>query len=1393
MISKSKINFIFFLIFSIFITGCGSGGGGGSSTQTNPDTNSVPSAKNISITDENGGDIEIGDVLKGNYEYADDENDKEGESTFKWFREGVEIVGAVSSTYIVVTADSGKTITFEVIPVASTGSKSGNNVVSTGMVTSGVSNDVPTASSLTITDNNGGSAIAGDILTGAYIFADVDGDPEGTSTIQWLRNGVVINNATSLNYTVLISDGNSSITFEVTPIALTGETTGSKATSSSITITVIINTPPTATNVTIVDENGGTVELGDTLKGSYTYSDANGDAESGSEYRWLRNNFPISGANSINFTLTSSDIDKSITFEVSPKTVTGDPKGSAVVSSGITIGSSINNPPVASLVTITDDNGGTAEVGDQLTGSYLYSDSEGDIEGSSTFRWLRNGTAISGAISKTYTLGSLDSGKSIAIEVTPIAATGTTTGNSSTSSNITVGGSSNTKPIASSVNISDVNGETVKVGDVLTGNYSYSDTDGDLEGKSTFRWLRDDTAIANEMAIIYTLTSADTNKNIKFEVTPHALNGELTGHPTASDSVKIGDTINKPPTASGISIVDDNGGNIEVGDNLTGSYTYSDIENDLEGTTLFRWLSDGIAISGATSSTYLLVSADSGKDITFEVTPIGLTGGLAGSSVISSVLSGTWILNAPQNVTAKTKDKENEITWDSISGATSYKIYWSTTAGVTTSSTAITGVSSPYSHTGLTNGTKIYYIVTALFGTTESLSSSEVSGTPFNMPTFKLSKWKTFSIGSLSSSLAGNLVLSMSNDDNGNMWFGTEDGLNKFDGTNWTTFRKKFGLAGNYVYAVFKDHNGVMWFGTNGGISKYDGNTWEKYDTNNGLISNTVLSIFQDSNNNMWFGTNSGINKFDGVNWTEYTDSDGLAHNIVNSIAQDNNGNMWFATEYAGASKFDGTNWTTYNRLNGLVHEGVKSVLKDSAGALWFATVEGASKFDGSTWTTYFKDQFFSSLFLDSENSIWIGPNKFDGTTWTTYTTNDGLINDKVHSVAEDSAGAIWFGTLKGLSKFNNGIWASYLPTNSIQNNEINSIMEDRSGVIWFGTEKGASKLDGTNWTNYTSSDGLVDNRIRSVVQDLSDNIWFGTANGASNYDGSNWTNYTTNEGLYKNLIISLYSDSTDSIWFGGHYGVTKFDGTNWITYKYSDGLSSNDVYSIYEDKNNNMWFGTYYGGVSKFDGTNWTTYNNTDGLSGNHVYSIYEDKNNNMWFGTRLDGVSKFDGTNWTTYKTFNGLAHNTVFAILEGNNNDLWFATEGGASKFDGTTWESYTTSNSEIIDNNLTSMIKDSTGAIWFGSKKNGASKLIKDFFIDWVDTNTLTGYTLSFYYDTDLSGYDGILITSGINETDTSNTFSWNTSSVSNGTYYVYLVFTNGVNTEKSYLTTPIIVD
>jgi hypothetical protein len=280
---------------------------------------------------------------------------------------------------------------------------------------------LPVASNVSIS----GTMTISQTLTGSYTYSDSGSHPQASSTYAWFEatssNGTysAIANATATTYTLGVSDVGNYLKFQVTPVSTVA--TGTSVQSNAST-QVQNSGVPTASSVTIT----GTSTEGQTLTGNYTYGDPNNFAESSSTYHWLESATAsgtyanITGATSKTYTLLSSDVGKYIEFRVTPMASVPPTTGSAVSSAptGAIAPSSI---PVASSVTIS----GAATVGQTLTGSYVYSDTGGHPEASSTYEWLEASTSlgaytpINGATSLTYVPTSTDAGDYLEFQVTP--------------------------------------------------------------------------------------------------------------------------------------------------------------------------------------------------------------------------------------------------------------------------------------------------------------------------------------------------------------------------------------------------------------------------------------------------------------------------------------------------------------------------------------------------------------------------------------------------------------------------------------------------------------------------------------------------------------------------------------------------------------------------------------------------------------------------------------------------------------------------------------------------------------------------------------------------------------------------------------------------------------
>lgn len=597
-----------------------------------PVLNAAPYANPVTIT----GDLYLKNIVTGSFGYNDREGNPIGTCTYKWYRaddiNGPDnlIIGQTNINYEITSSDLNSYISFEVTPVALSGTLTGVPVRSSRFQ---VLNEAPKANSVTFT----GSMYRGQLLTGSYLYSDLEDDQQGSTSFQWYRADnltgpdVAITNATSTTYTLTLEDVGKYISFSVTPVAQTGTLTGT--TSQSLRV-LVLNEKPVASAVVISTNR----YLGQTITATYQYSDLENNSEGISTFKWYRADniggpdTEIAGANTVSYKITSDDLNRYLSFEVVPVAVAGASPGDPARSERLPV---LNEAPKAENV----DFSGNMYLSQQLTGSYTYFDLESDGQGTSTFKWFRaddiNGpdVEILNATQLTYTLTSNDLNKFISFEVTPISATGTAQGTSVRSARKAV---LNEAPKANSVTFSG----NMYRGQLLTGNYTYSDLESDGQGGTTFQWYRaenengPDVDITNATTSTYTLTLDDLGKYISFSVTPRAITGTQTGSTSYSSRALV---LNEKPKAVSVYI----SGNMYLNQDISGNYTYSDLENDQQGTSTFKWYradsenGPDIEIPGATQTTYRITTDDLNKYLSFTVWPVASTGTPNGDPVQS--------------------------------------------------------------------------------------------------------------------------------------------------------------------------------------------------------------------------------------------------------------------------------------------------------------------------------------------------------------------------------------------------------------------------------------------------------------------------------------------------------------------------------------------------------------------------------------------------------------------------------------------------------------------------------------------------------------------------------------------------------------------------------------
>lgn len=561
------------------------------------------------------------------------------------------------------------------------------------------------------------------------------------------------------------------------------------------------------------------------------------------------------------------------------------------------------------------------------------------------------------------------------------------------------------------------------------------------------------------------------------------------------------------------------------------------------------------------------------------------------------------------------------------------------------------------------------------------------------------------------------------------------------------------GLSQSTVHAIVQDRQGFMWFGTEGGLNKYDGYqfTVYKHDPDNfkSISDNLIQSLYVDRAGELWVGTSLGLDRFDPNTDTflhypqDFAGSPDFSGQSVSVIFQDRSGILWIGTDGGGLATLD----LTTNQLKVYKHSAedpqslsdnsINSIYEDRSGGLWIGTDAGLDLFDQTT------GKFILTFGPASSDSPSIG-------------------NGQVLAIYEDDQGTMWIGTQNGLfqrDRAGNQLMEYQHDPNmpdSLGDNSVTCILEDSQGELWIGTRTGLDLFDSTQkrFIHYIHDPNdpysLASDSIRSIYEDRSGVLWIGTSGGLNKYARSTqkYALYQYNPGLPNSLsdnnIWSVYEDHLSNLWVGTFFaGLNRLDPKTGTVTVYQNNpadptsLSSNEIRAILEDHNGNLWIGMERGGLDRYDPETGTFihYRNNSAdpgsLSDNDVFSIYEDHSGRLWIGTQRGGLDQFDqaaGT-FTRYQHDandpSSLSDNDVRAIYEDRTGVLWIGTFGGIDLWDNRT-DHFTIyrhdpNNPSSLSNDMVNCIfEDQEGTVWVGTFGGGLDRFDRN-------TQSFTHYT------------------------------------------------------------------
>jgi PAS domain S-box-containing protein len=559
--------------------------------------------------------------------------------------------------------------------------------------------------------------------------------------------------------------------------------------------------------------------------------------------------------------------------------------------------------------------------------------------------------------------------------------------------------------------------------------------------------------------------------------------------------------------------------------------------------------------------------------------------------------------------------------------------------------------------------------------------------------------------------LSNDRVMSVMRDNQGFLWFGTQDGLNRYDGYDFRVFRHQpendNSLSANFVLEIFEDHDGNIWLGTRGGLNRYDPKTerFTRYrhdpEDPESLSSDNVYAIFEDQDGNIWVGTTNGLDRLepqiDGFvhNKHDPDDPTSLSHNAVRTIIEDTEGNMWIGTDGGGLNRFDRKKETFFayrhnpGDPNTLGHDSIIKMLQDDEGVFWLATFGGG----------------LDRLEIDHE----------DKANFTHYRNDpddlSSLSENNLYAIDEDESGGLWIGTLGGgLNRFDRRTEQfkrfQHNPSDpySLNHDTVLSLAADPTGLLWVGTAGGGVNvldLEAKAFKHVYAIPGdpnsLNNNDVMGIYQDPDGVLWIGTGSG-----GLNKFDRQTNEvsffqpdpndpdSISGNMVREIAPDADGMLWLASWQGLNRFDPRTGEATVYlhdpddPDSLLHNSIYTVRQVEDGSVLIGTS-NGVNHLDPLTGeiSTYHHNQEINNilsntRPVLSIEEDGQGTLWIGTGGGGLIEFNPQEEriTQYQHNpndpGSLVDNTIWNIFLDHAGRLWIGTSIGLDRFDSETGE-------------------------------------------------------------------------------------------------------------------------
>ena len=590
--------------------------------------------------------------------------------------------------------------------------------------------------------------------------------------------------------------------------------------------------------------------------------------------------------------------------------------------------------------------------------------------------------------------------------------------------------------------------------------------------------------------------------------------------------------------------------------------------------------------------------------------------------------------------------------------------------------------------------------------------------------------------------LSQKTVLAIHQDNNGFLWLGTQEGLNRYDGRKLKIFRHsnndKSSISHDFIRDIVEDKLGNLWVATRGGISRYiqKDESFESIILNENLTPNT---IFVDDLGEIWVGTDGGglynIDLLEGKYQAKpFNAISELENSDVRAILQDSRDRLWVGTDRNGLFLVNQNTKQHFlhnsEHEKSISHNRIKAIMEDHKGQIWVGTKGGGlNRFNELS-------KAFEHFKHDKNNYASLG-------------------NDRVNKIFEDNNQRLWIATDNGLSIYqpekNNFIRIQHNPSHSssLNNDRVLTIFQDNSELVWFGTQSGLNQWNPitAEFVHYRQSDdssrGLTHNHVHGFAENDQGIIYIATYGGGLNYFDPITNKFDSiskklpNENATSDLYLTtLMVDKKNQLWVGTlSHGVDVFseERIKLTSFKKDKNnlksLSANGITDILQDSDGEIWISTYRAGLNRQlkDGTGFHHYqisDKKDALTNEYIFQVIQDDEGYIWITTDGGGIFRLD-KNTNIFKNFTheknnlqSLSGTITTTIFQDSKGRFWIGTQGsGLNRWEPehrrrgiNLFQHYSVENG-LNSSTINGVLEDETGNIWISTNR-GVSRLNPD---------------------------------------------------------------------------------